>query len=268
MKHRESPATALITGASAGLGQEFARLFAADGYNVVLVARRRERLEELAHALEREHPVRTEVIVADLRDAQAPECIKDEIASRDLRVDALVNNAGFGKLGAFSEHGLEVALEMLAVNVRALVHLTHLLLPHMLGQRSGHVLNIGSMAGFLPGPYMGVYYATKAFVNSFSQALAEELNGTGVHVTVCCPGPTATEFGTVAGASGRKLIKANTMSARAVALGAYRSMQRNQVMNIPGVKNNCLVQLLRLMPRSMVRRIAARTNRFSGTPSK
>lgn len=263
MTNPSMPRTAMVTGASAGIGWQLAHLFARDGFRLILVARRRDRLETLAAALEKQFRAEALIIEADLREQAAPSCLVESVARRDLNVDVLVNNAGFGKLGAFKDADLTVALDMLAVNVRAVLQLTRLLLPTMLAHQRGHILNVGSMAGFLPGPYMAVYYATKAFVNSFSEALAEELRGTGVSVTACCPGPTATEFGQVAGSADRRLIKTHSMSASAVANHAYRAMQREQVLAIPGVSNQLLVGLLRFMPRALVRRVAARMNRLA-----
>jgi short-subunit dehydrogenase len=263
MTNLGTPRTALVTGASAGIGWQLAHLFAADGFDLVLVARRRDRLEELAGVLQKRFRTKAELIDADLRDPTSAARIVSQLESRELRVDALVNNAGFGRLGSFADHDLTAALDMIAVNVQAVVQLTRLLLPNMLLRRQGHIINIGSVAGFLPGPYMAVYYATKAFVNSFGEALAEELRGTGVSVTTCCPGPTATEFGTVAGSADRRVIKANSMPASTVAKHAYRAMQREQVLAIPGISNRFLVSLLRLMPRASIRRIAGRMNRLA-----
>jgi short-subunit dehydrogenase len=191
--------TALVTGASSGLGVEFARLFAADGVDLVLVARRRERLEALATELRAARKASVQVIAADLAVPGEVERVIAEVQNQALEIEFLVNNAGLGNVGAFAGSALATQLVMVDVNVRALVRLTHAFLPAMLARRRGRVLNIGSTAGLQPGPYGAVYYASKAFVNSFTEALAHELKGTGVTATVSLPGATATEFASVAG---------------------------------------------------------------------
>jgi short-subunit dehydrogenase len=252
--------TALITGASAGLGLELAQLFAADKHDVVLVARRREQLEALATRLAAERGVVAGVISADLADPGAPQRIVDELKRRGIEIEFLVNNAGFGTTGRFVERDLLRELAMVQVNVTALVHLTGLLLPPMVARGSGRVLNLGSTAGFQPGPFMSVYYATKAFVNSFSEALAYELRGTGVTATVSCPGATATEFGKIAGNDRSPLFRMGAMSATEVAAHAYKAMMSAKVVAIPGARNKILIQGQRLMPRGAVRAVAARLN--------
>jgi uncharacterized protein len=252
--------TALITGASSGLGLELAQLFAADKHDVVLVARRREQLEALATRLAAERGVVAGVISADLADPGAPQRIVDELKRRGTEIEFLVNNAGFGTTGRFVERDLLRELAMVQVNVTALVHLTGLLLPPMVARGSGRVLNLGSTAGFQPGPFMSVYYATKAFVNSFTEALAYELRGTGVTATVSCPGATATEFGRIAGNDRSPLFRMGAMSATEVAAHAYKAMMSAKVVAIPGARNKILIQGQRLMPRGAVRAVAARLN--------
>ena len=252
---------ALITGASAGLGQEFARLFAGDGHNVVLVARRRDRLEQLAGALEQEHGVSTRAIAADLAERDAPTQIVSELSGAGIDIEYLVNNAGFGTNGAFVELDLPRELAEIQVNVTALVHLTRLLLPSMVSRGSGRILNIGSTAGFQPGPFMAVYYATKAFVNHFTEALSYELKGTGVSATVSCPGATATEFAQVAGNDGSRLFRMGAATAGEVAAEAYRAMHAQKPVVVHGLKNKLGVQSLRVSPRSVVRSIAAGLNK-------
>lgn len=252
--------TALVTGASAGLGAELARLFAADGHDVVLVARRRERLDALARDIEAKHAVRATVIAEDLTRPEAPEGIGKELRERGIAIEFLVNNAGSGTTGAFAEADPARELGMLALNVTSLVHLTRLLLPAMIERKSGRILNVGSTAGFLPGPFMAGYYASKAFVNSFTQALAFELRGTGVTATVSCPGPTATEFASVAGVDKSRLFEGGTMGAGEVAAHAYRSMMRGRVAAIPGVRNKLATLSLRLAPRAMAASMAASLN--------
>lgn len=251
----------LVTGASAGIGRQLARLFAADGRDLILVARRRERLEQIAKQLQEEFRIAVTVLVDDLRDPRSPQRIAQMLEENGYEVDILVNNAGFGWLGPFAEATDSTVTDMMTVNMTALVQLTQLLLPPMIARGHGRILNIGSLAGFLPGPYMAVYYATKAFVNSFSQALAEELKGTGITVTVSCPGPTATEFGAVAGSDARKLAAARSMPAERVARHAYNALKNAVPVAVPGAQNRLALVLVRWLPRGLVRRIAARLNR-------
>jgi short-subunit dehydrogenase len=252
--------TALITGASAGLGLEYAKLFAADGHDVVLVARRRDRLEALAAQLHQAHGIKAHVIAADLGDADGPRRVIDDVQRLGVEIDFLVNNAGFGTSGAFAELPLDRELEMIQVNIVALVALTRALLPRMLARKSGRVLNIGSTAGFQPGPFMAAYYASKAFVNSFSEALSFELRGTGVTATVSCPGATATEFSTVAGNDRSRLFKMGAASAASVAREGYRAMMAGKPIVVHGMRNKVGVQLLRVSPRGAVRAVSAALN--------
>jgi uncharacterized protein len=243
--------TALITGASGGIGEDLARLFAADGYDVVLVARSEAKLRALASQLEAAHGIGATVFAADLAQPDAPQRIAD--ALRDRAIDALVNNAGFGLVGPFAENDLWRQLEMIQVNVTALTHLTGLFLPGMIARRSGRVLNVASTAAFQPGPLMAVYYATKAYVLSFSEAIADELRGTGVTVTALCPGPTATGFAEAAQAKESRLFTMmRPMSSAAVARAGYRAMQRGRRVAITGMKNKVMAQSVRVSPRRLV----------------
>jgi hypothetical protein len=252
---------ALITGASAGLGRELARLFAADGHGVILVARRLDRLEELADELRGRHGVEAVPLAADLTDPDAPAHIVDHVRARGLTVDYLVNNAGFGAVGAFAAQPTAGPLAMIQVNVAALTHLTSLMLPDMVERRFGRILNLGSTAGFVPGPFMATYYATKAFVNSFTEALAYELDGTGVTATVSCPGATATEFGGVAGNERSLLFQLGAAESTTVAREAYQAMHRGQRMVVHGWQNKLSAQSVRVSPRAMTLAVAARLNR-------
>src|SRR5215831_17331812 len=182
--------TALITGASSGIGAELAVLCAQDAYDVVLVARRVDRLEDLASRLAKDHGILARAMSGDLADPRAPSLIHDGM--RGAPVDILINNAGFGIRGPFTSTDWDAEARLLQVNVGALVHLTKLFLPEMVQRRSGRILNVASTAGFVPGPFMAMYYASKAFVVSFSESIANELQGTGVSATVLCPGPTRT----------------------------------------------------------------------------
>ena len=181
--------TALVTGASAGLGLHFARVFARDGHDLVLVARRQDRLDQLATELSQAYGTRSTVIAADLTDPKTPLSIHEQLIRAGIEVDFLVNNAGFGNNGAFADHDLTRELDAVELNVKALTHLTGLVLPAMLARGSGRILNVASLAGFLPGPFMATYYASKAYVLSFTEALAYELRGSGITVTALCPGP-------------------------------------------------------------------------------
>ena len=254
------PEIALVTGASAGIGRDFATLFAADGTDVVLVARRRDRLDALAHELTSRHGVRAFSVAADLADPATPPRVADEVHRLGLTIDVLVNNAGFGGTGAFAAASTESQLAMIQVNVTALAHLTSLFLPDMIERRRGRILNVGSTAGFVAGPFMATYYASKAFVNSFTEALWYELRGTGVTATVSCPGATATEFSEVAGNSKSLLFRLGAASAATVAREGYRAMMKGKPMVIHGLKNKLTVQSLRVSPRALARAIAAAVN--------
>jgi len=253
--------TAFITGASAGLGAELAQLFAADGHDLVLVARRRAELEAVAARLSGAHGIAAHAIADDLADRDAPERIVAELARRETEIEFLVNNAGFGTSGPFAERDTRRELEMVQVNIAALVDLTGRLLPRMIARGSGRILNIGSTAGFQPGPFMAVYYASKAFVNSFTEALAFELAGSGVTATVSCPGATATGFSKVAGTERSRLFQMGAMSAPEVAAHAYRAMMAGKSLVIPGVRNKLTLQVQRISPRGLVRGVAARLNK-------
>jgi len=252
---------AVITGASAGLGREFSKLAAAEGKGVVLVARRKSELDALARELEAEHKVQTIVVPVDLADKSAPDTIFREVEARGADVEYLINNAGFGSNGAFWELDPARELGMIEVNVTALAALTRLFLPAMVKKGRGRILNIGSTAGFQPGPFMATYYASKAFVNSFTEALAFELRGTGVTATVSCPGATATEFAGVAGTDKSALFKSGVADAKTVAREAFDAMKSGKVTFVHGFKNKAGVQALRISPRSAVVAIAAKLNR-------
>jgi short-subunit dehydrogenase len=249
-------ATALITGASGGIGLELARLCAAAGNDVVLVARRQGELEDLAGNLTREHRVSARAIAADLADLGAPKAIFEAVGA----VDVLINNAGFGLLGAFAETDWNTEARMIQVNITALAHLTKLYLPGMLVRRRGRILNVASTAAFVPGPFMAMYYASKAMVFSFTLAIAAELEGTGVTATALCPGPTATHFGEVAGNSGSKLFKGAAMSPAEVAREGFAAMMAGKPEAIAGSRNRWMIWSTRFAPRRMLAGIAKRLN--------
>jgi hypothetical protein len=249
--------TALITGASSGIGEAFARRLAALGKNLVVVARRKDRLEELAAELVARHGVQVHIITADLSRPEAASSVFAETERLGLATDLLVNNAGFSKAGEFTDLPLEIQSDMVRLNVNTLMELTHLYLPAMRQRRRGGVINVASNAAFQPVPYMTVYGATKAFVLSFSEALAEEVCRDGVAVMALCPGATATQFWTVAGLWEDRL---NTMqSADEVVTVALQGLERRRSCVIPGFRNRLVVFLsTRLGPRRMVARSAAR----------
>jgi len=247
--------TVLITGASSGIGLELAKLFAADGSRLILLARREQRLRDLADQLTSDHAIDAHVLAADLADPDAPKHVAEQLIARNLSVDVLVNNAGFGLRGPFLDRDLSQLIDMIRVNVTALTELTGLLLPAMVERRRGGVLNVGSAAGFQPGPRMAVYFATKAYVLSFSDALFEELRTTGVTVTNLAPGPTATEFGDVAYQPGAKTLRLAVASAASVARAGHRAFRRGKPLVVPGLTNKLITFAPRLLPRWLVRRI-------------
>lgn len=248
---------ALVTGASSGIGLELARLFAADGYDVVLVARRQEQLDTLANDLTARHGVRCEAIAADLGAPDAATNLVRLLEQRSLAIDILVNNAGSGALGPFARMDVDRARSMIQLNVTALTELTRLLVPGMVTLGRGRILNVASTAAFAPGPFMAVYYATKAYVVSFSEALGEELRGSGVTVTVLCPGPTRTEFQEMAGMDNARLFKSFVvMDAAPVARAGYRGMMAGKRMVVPGIMNRVLPAVIRFSPRGMVVRVS------------
>ncbi len=241
--------TALITGTSSGIGLDLARLFARDGFDLVLVARSEAKLRELATEL----GVPATVIAADLSKPDAAQRVVDELRAKSVIVDALVNNAGLGLAGAFVDNDLTKVLEMIQVNIVALTALTRLLLSPMVARRSGRILNVASTAAFQPGPLMAVYYATKAYVLSFSEAIADELRDTGVTVTALCPGPTATGFAAVADVGATRLFTlAKPARSADVARAGYEAMKRGKRLVIPGLKNKLLAQSVRVTPRRLV----------------
>jgi short-subunit dehydrogenase len=257
-RERGHKKTALITGASTGIGRDLAELFARDGYNLVLVARSGQTLEELAVKLKSQFGVNVEVIVQDLSIPDAPQKIFDQLKNRPI--DFLVNNAGFATHGPFATSDPSSQLGMLQVNVVALTHLTRLFLPGMLQRGSGRILNVASLAAFLPGPLMAVYYATKAYVLSFSEALTNEVSGSGVTVTALCPGPTKTEFQKRAGIDSSLLFKTKVMDSMTAARIGYRAMMRGRRVVVTGGMNKISVFAMRFVPRRMTAAVARKLN--------
>jgi uncharacterized protein len=240
---------ALVTGASAGIGREIARILARD-HDLILTARREPELQALAAELA---PATCHVLPADLADPTAPRRLVGEVNTRGLAIDVLVNNAGFGDHGPFAEADLARMIRMIQVNIVALTELTGLVLPGMHARKKGRILNVGSVAGFQPGPLMAVYYATKAYVNSFSEALANELAGSGITVTCLAPGATETEFDAAAGMPAQRHSGSGGVAdARSVAAAGVSGMTKGRRMVVTGLRNKALLFLERFVPRGMV----------------
>lgn len=248
--------TALVTGASSGIGRELAKTVARHGHNVVLVARDAPRLNQLGHELETEFGITTKVISKDLSISTSAQEIADELQNERIRIDLLVNNAGFDVYGNFYETDLARELEMIQVNVTSLTQLTKLFLSDMRAQKYGRILNLGSTGSFVSSPLNAVYSATKAYVLSFSEAIAEELHGTGVTVTVMCPGATKTEFHQRARMERVRLLKFGVMDARTVAETGYKAMMAGKATVVPGLYNKVQVFSARLVPRSIAPKTA------------
>jgi uncharacterized protein len=249
--------TALITGASGGIGYELAKLFARDHHNLVLVARSREKLETVAVELQTQFGISVRPMALDLAEPAAALVLFEHLQREGVFVDFLVNNAGYGKLGLFAEIPLAETAGQIQLNVSALTALTKLFLRPMLERRSGRIMNVASTAGFQPGPLMAVYYASKAYVISFSEALADELAASGVTVTYLCPGATATGFAGRAGNDQTRLFKkVPPMDAKTVARDGYRGMMKGKTLVIPGFRNWLVAESVRFAPRKVVTAIS------------
>ena len=251
--------TALVTGASSGIGLELARLFASDRHDLVLVARNEGKLREIGERLEATHGIIATAIAADLSQPNAARDLVDTLRADSIEVDVLVNNAGIGLSGAFLDNDPQAQRAMLQLNVVALTELTRLLLPAMVARRSGRILNVASTAAFIPDPLAAVYGATKAYVLSFSEAIGEELRHRGVTVTALCPGATLTGFSTVAGAGSTRLYgKLKPMSSADVARAGYQGLHDGRRVVVTGLRNKLLVQSARVSPRRVVTMVARR----------
>jgi short-subunit dehydrogenase len=248
--------TALITGSSGGIGYELARIHAEHGDNLVLVARNKCRLDELKGILEKEHGVVVYTIEKDLSVTDAAREVFDEIEKKGLSVDYLINNAGFGDIALFAETDWNKLERMINLNVTALSQLCRLFLPGMISRRFGRILNMASTAAFQPGPTMAVYFATKAFVLSFSEAVNEEVRNNGVSVTALCPGSTESGFHAAALGENRTVRKRSLPSARKIAEYGHKAMMKGKAVAIPGFKNSFMAASVRFMPRSLVVRAA------------
>lgn len=257
----EEPRWTVITGASSGIGSELARVFAARGYALVLVARRHERLEALGEEIRRSHDVPVEIMALDLEDHGAPQDLAEMLRDQGIRAHTLVNNAGFGLRGNFATLPFERQMAMIDLNVRALTALSRLMLPGMMERGQGGILNVASTSAFQPGPYMAVYYATKAFVLSLSEALHEEAKPRGVTVTALCPGSTESEFSATADVEYSRSFRPSIMSAAEVARVGVDGYEAGRAIVIPGGANRLGALGAKFLPRHIVRRIAGRLQR-------
>jgi len=252
---------ALITGASSGIGYDFAKIFAEENHNLILVARSERPLKILAEELHKRWKTEAKIILKDLSQSTGPEEIYRNVEQMGIEVQALVNNAGFGLHGNFIKTALQDELDMIQVNIRALTHLTKLFIQPMVQRGRGKILNVASTAAFQAGPLMAVYYATKAYVLSFTEALASELEGTGVTATVLCPGPTVTNFSKRAQLEDSRLFKMrHVMGSARVAQIGYEGMMEGKSLVIPGLANKILAQSNRLAPRTWVTRAVRQIN--------
>ena len=247
--------TALITGASSGLGIWYARVLAEDGYDLVTVARRENALLEQKAILEREYGISVTVLAKDLSQSSAVDEIYDYCVDNGIKIHTLINNAGFGDFGKFHERTLKKQTDMIAVNITALTSLTHKFMQGMIDSHDGRILNVASIAGFEPGPLMSVYYATKAYVISFTEALAVELKGTGVSIMALCPGPTETGFEDAASAKASGLFKnMKVATAEDVVRFSYRKLKKGRVLVIQGFTNKLVPFACRFVPRAFMRK--------------
>ncbi|MHC5766593.1 MAG: SDR family NAD(P)-dependent oxidoreductase [Nostoc sp.] len=248
--------TALITGAASGIGYQLTQIFARHNYNLVLVDKNEQKLTEIVDEFPDKFGIFVKIFVKDLSIPTTPEEIFKELQQASIKIDVLVNNAGFGTYGAFCETDLSTELKMLQVNMVSLTHLTKLFLKDMVEQNYGKILNVASAAAFQPGPLMAVYFATKAYVLSFSEAIANELEGTGVNVTVLCPGPTASEFQQNAAMEDSKIANVNRMmDTETVARIGYRGLMKNKTVVVPGMRNKILTESVRFTPRNLVTKV-------------
>lgn len=251
--------TTLVTGASSGIGLELARECAANGHDLVIVARREERLEDFAKTVRKEFDVNVNIVVMDLSVDGSRKNLFDQVKSQNIEIDYLINNAGFGDYGPFVDSNLDRQIEMVNLNVMALTELTRLFLPDMVGRRQGAILNVASTAAFQAGPMMSVYFATKAFVLHFSEAVANEVHQTGVRVVALCPGTTESEFADIAQAERSLMFNMRKLpTSKQVARYGYVSMIKGKRVAVHGLLNKILIFSVRLVPRKVVTAIARR----------
>lgn len=260
----ETRETALITGASKGIGKEFAVLFAERNCNLVLVARSADQLQEIKEALSDKHGVHVHTIMKDLSDPNAVNDLFLEVKALGVDVDYVVNNAGFGDHGAFVNTRWDRYEKMIALNVRVLTHISHLYARDWVGRKKGRILNVSSTAAFQPGPMMAVYFATKAYVLHLSEALNHELRREGITVTTLCPGPTKTHFLEDSGMKVSRLVKnVKVASPRSVAELGFKAMMKGKPVAIHGAMNKVAPFVIRFLPRQWVTRLSAKVMRRS-----
>jgi uncharacterized protein len=258
----KNKSVALITGASTGIGFDLAKLFAKDKWELVLVARNKSKLEEVAKELETANATKVHIFACDLSQKEAVQELFHFTKDRNLFVEVLVNNAGFGISGNFSENSLEDELNMIDLNIHSLVHLTKIYCRDMIANKKGRILNVASTAAFQPGPFMSNYYATKAYVLSFSEGIREELLGSGVSVSVLCPGPTVTEFQKRAKMGNEKLLKGPlAMDSMTVAKQGYAGLMSGKAIIISGIINWLMAESIRFTPRFLARKIVGFVNK-------
>lgn len=253
--------TALVTGASGGLGLEFSRILAKKKYDLVLVARNEEKLQAIKREFESQYGILVYVYAVDLSKIDAGRSVFEFTQKEHLHIDVLINNAGFGDSGSFAESDWQKQYEMVQLNVVALMQLTHCFLKPMIQQGHGKILNISSVAAFCAGPYMSIYYATKEFVRSFSEAVAEEVKGTGVTVTAFCPGPTSTGFEQAAAMEKGSTMFRKAANAEDVAKSGIRALRTGKALSYYGAFTNGMNFMSRILPRSVTRKFAAKMNR-------
>lgn len=249
----ETKKTALITGASSGIGRELAKIHAAKGGDLVIIARSENKLKELAKELEAAHRIRAHIIIKDLSNLSSAKEIYDEVSAQGIQIDYLINNAGFGGVGYFHERDWEDDLAMINLNVTTLTALTRYFLPDMVKRNSGRILNVSSTAALVPGPLQAVYYATKTFVTSFSNAIAQELADTNITVTALMPGATETDFGKVSGMDETELFS-NPASSYEVAKAGYDGMEKGKLDVISGISTSqrIMFKLIPVTPKKIV----------------
>ena len=251
----------LITGGSVGIGAALADVFAEHGHDLILVSRTREKLETCGREIRQKYKVEVTCIPEDLSDPAGPRRLFDAVSAQGLDVHNLVNNAGVGLYGKFLTTDLEAELRMIQLNVTSPVELTKRFLPAMVARRRGRILNVASTAAFVPGPWMSIYYATKAFLLSFSQAIDYELEPNGISVTTLCPGPTESEFKVRAGSERSRLFEAFVMDAPTVARAGYDGLMKGKTLVVPGVRNKLIPVAARLAPRPLIAMLSHRAAR-------
>ena len=257
----DSRSFVLITGATAGIGYELAKIYANDGHNLILVARNIDRLEQVKNEFNLIYNVNIHILSVDLAVDNSAETILNYVNKKNLTVDILINNAGIGSFGYFKELDINKEIDQININVRALTELTRLFLPIMMNNETGSILNVASTAAFCAGPKMATYYASKAFVLSFTEAIYEEIKGSNVRISCLCPGTVKTEFLDKAGIKKKEISKNNMMTAKEVARLAYRDFNRGKLIIIPGFKNKLIIGINKIIPRSLSRKIILLMNK-------